>query len=143
MKKKSNLYAVGTRVAHIIDMEEGYTSEGPCEPAYGVITALTTDDRLVVKWDGDYYQSHNSAPISLDEIALEADAKSEFTRLEEEFSKISDALAAKLEAAGKLVVEAAKLAKKHGLELNEMYDTYQPLYDAMDKAGWNTSSFNC
>ena len=67
MKKKSNLYAVGFRVAYVGDMEEGYGSEGPCEPYYGVITALTTDDRLVVLWDDEYYQAHNQAPVSVDE----------------------------------------------------------------------------
>jgi hypothetical protein len=143
MKQKASLYTVGSRVAHIVDMEEEYGSEGPSEPYYGEVIALTTDDKLVVKWDSDYHQSYHSGPIPLDEVALEKDAKVEYTRLEEEFNEISDALAEKMKKAGKIIVEAAKLAKQNGLELREMYDAYRPLYNAMDQAGWNTSSFNC
>jgi len=143
MKQKASLYTVGSRVAHIVDMEEEYGSEGPSEPYYGEVIALTTDDKLVVKWDSDYHQSYHSGPIPLDEVALEKDAKVEYTRLEEEFNEIVDALTTKMEEAGKFIKEAAKLAKEHGFELNEMSDVYYPLYNAMDKAGWNTSSFSC
>lgn len=143
MKKKSYLYQVGTRVAYVADLDEDFGSEGPSEPHYGVITTLVKDDQVVVEWDDEYHRSHYSALVSANDLLPEEEAKADFSRLEKEFSEIVDHLREKMVAAAKLINEAGKFAKKHELNLSEMYDVYDPLYTAMDNAGWNTSSFGC
>jgi hypothetical protein len=139
------LYTVGTRVGYVLDMEEECDSGGPREPYYGVVSALTIDEptKLVITWDESYAQQYYPPLVDLEDVLPEEDVKEKYTRLEEEFNEIVDALTTKMEEAGKFIKEAAKLAKEHGFELNEMSDVYYPLYNAMDKAGWNTSSFSC
>jgi len=70
--------------------------------------------------------------------------------LEDEFKAVQDEINGKLQEAAKLIKEAASLAEAHGKDLRS-FDTYGEDYlfdqglleDAMEEAGWNTSSWHC
>jgi len=72
------------------------------------------------------------------------------TDLEEEFKLLVQRVDAKLELAASLILEAADLAKSqekelisgYGYESHSDFNT-RVLENAMDKAGWSTSSWYC
>jgi hypothetical protein len=63
--------------------------------------------------------------------------------LEKEWAETEKLVKVKMEKAAALIKGAIKIAKKHNLELNELYDGVKPLLDAMEEAGWQTSSLMC
>lgn len=81
--------------------------------------------------------------IRLSHLLPAAELAAKESKLEVEFKKTSKEIRSKLKEAAKIIGEAQKLAKKQGHNLSDMYDAYGPLYNAMDNAGWRTSSFGC
>jgi hypothetical protein len=96
-----------------------------------------------VKWIEGEYVGH------LDEDEMEVDLKllvlqSDKASIEQEFKNVSKEIKEKMKEAGKLVKEANALAKKASLgPLANLYDASSPLVDAMDNAGWRSSSWGC
>lgn len=143
--KKSDL-VIGTRVARKLDSDvtgqDLYLDPGAIA-AEPVKDPLTGDLKVYVKWDATYLNPSPSE-VLVSDIDLEEKVQAKATKLEEEFAAYEKQVVAKMKEAGKLIREANKLAKKAGLDgLNDMYEATGPLYDAMDDAGWRTSSFNC
>jgi len=68
--------------------------------------------------------------------------------IEEEFKLLQDQVNDKIRAAAQLVREANELADTHGKNLQSV-DDYDAIFDvgplenAMEEAGWNTSSWYC
>jgi hypothetical protein len=76
--------------------------------------------------------------------------------LDKDFKRVEKQVRAKMEAAAALIKEAKDMADANGIagETNEdsgesglaswdFYDAVRPLRDAMDYAGWRTSSWGC
>lgn len=76
-------------------------------------------------------------------IDSEKQVKALYSKLEKEFKAMEKEATKKIKEAAQSLLEANKLANKFNVNLNDMYDAIRPLLSAMDKAGWNTSSFNC
>lgn len=99
--------------------------------------ALSVPDLVAVEWsDGSLTKAHVDTLLTERDMALEL-----------EFEAIN----AKIAEAARLLSEAAKSATMHGKELNDYnYDTddrYFPaiddLMEAIDDAGWRSSSLSC
>lgn len=142
--KKTDL-TIGTRVAYKLDSDE--TGQDLYLTAGAVDSEPTKngDGKLVVsvKWD-DSWRNPNPELVLVSDLALEKDVKKQASALEKEFRSYEKLVEAKLKEAAKLIKEADKLAKKAGVEgLHQMYESTYPLENAMDAAGWNTSSWSC
>lgn len=147
MKKKDAV--VGARVAEKLERYEECGND--CE---GTIVSERTPGEagpgnVMVEWDlYDYQKQAKEKPVAyahpLKNLLPAKEAKLHFDKLEAEFKAYEKEVLVKMKEAGKLIREANKLAKKAGVEnLNDMYDATYPLYNAMDAAGWRTSSFGC
>ena len=145
MKKKD--LVLGARVVPLNNIKN-YNPQDPYIDVGSIITepvknALTGNLKVYVQWD---FGATPTDP-SEEEVAsleLESVAKSKLSKLVAEFKLYEKAVLAKMKEAGKLIREADKLAKKAGVEfLYDMYDSTYPLFNAMDAAGWRTSSLGC
>lgn len=112
------------------------------DPDYGVVSDLLANGQVMVKWD-DAWRNSNNHPVDVATLALESVLKEKLSKLEEEYLEIEKEIRVKMKAAALNIKEANKLAKKTGHSLEEMYDVVDPLINAMDAAGWRTSSFGC
>ena len=149
---KKKVLAVGDRVG--VATSEYYDSYGDNattgklrydpdnSPDYGEIVSILADDKVMVKWDSDWMNEHNK-PVDVSTLLPEADIKTLLTKLEQEFNDVEKQIKEKLKEASKAVKEAQKLAKKTGRDLADMYDAVYPLRNAMDSAGWHSSSWGC
>lgn len=146
-------FAVGDRVGHAVyDVEDRYgeskvvkgirVSEYGEAPDYGTVTDILSSGKVVVKWDSEW-KNRRAAFTDPSELMLESDIKTEYSRLDKEFDEVKKQVKAKMKEAGKIIADAHKLAQTTGNNLQELYDAIQPLEDAMDKAGWHTSSWGC
>jgi hypothetical protein len=100
---------------------------------------------VIVEWEtGELTKVALSALLSeMDGLAENERILHEAERLEREFAEVEEQVTSKLNEAAKLVSEAAVLATKKGLDLQEMYDAVNSLERAMENAGWRTSSWRC
>jgi hypothetical protein len=153
MKKKTE-FKVGDRVGLNVSMKyRDHYDDNPQkttlvvsedeDPCYGKITSLN-EGKAEVEWDEenntlDYLEDK----IDVKDLLPEKDMKEKYSQLEKDFKQLEKDIKAKLKEAAKLIKEAQKLADKQGQTVADMYDAYSPLYDAMDAAGWRTSSFGC
>lgn len=135
-----------TRVAKIFEKLNIHqdTTEFGVTVADSVPDPLTGKERVYVKWDHNSYYNPNPQEVFADELILETVAQDELSKLEEEFRAFEVQINAKVEAAAALINEANDLAVQSGQSgLYDMWESYRPLYAAMDNAGWNTSGFSC
>jgi len=109
-----------------------------------VSTHPSLGEVVVVEWYDNNIQKITTRSLlteyeadQFDEKTLAAEAK-----LEEEWNAVEDQVRGKVNAAAKLISEAAKIATDSGHNLSEM-DCTGNLEDAMDEGGWNTSSWSC
>lgn len=111
----------------------------------GTVTDVTMAGKYLIKWDDTWYNTTNSGTKLWEESALMPSAEViEITsKLEEEFNALEAEVKLKVKEASKIIKEASDLAKTKGYELVDLYNATGPLYNAMDDAGWQTSSFNC
>jgi molecular chaperone DnaK (HSP70) len=77
-----------------------------------------------------------------DGLAENKRLQDEKERLEKEFEEVEKLCSANLRDAAKLINDAAKMAAKQGVSVQDMDGVYD-LERAMDNAGWNTSSWSC
>lgn len=115
------------------DDHDDYTMQGE------VTAREASEGKVFVLWE------ESEADWDPDE-EMEVDIKlltlqSALPQIELEYKELMAELSAKMKTASALIIEAAKLASKHGYVLADTagYD----LYPAMNKAGWRTSSFGC
>lgn len=94
------------------------------------------DGMLLVEWRGGRIEK-----LMANRLMGEEEATQLCESLEEEFDKVEEAVSKKLAKAAALVREANALAEGSGLDLYEMNDG--GLLDAMENAGWRTSSMSC
>jgi hypothetical protein len=138
---------VGIATSDYDDYDEG-TKPGKLRydphssPDYGVVSDLLTNGQVMVKWD-DEWKNKNNHPVDVSSLALESVLKEKLSSLEEEFLEIEKEIKIKMKEASVKIKEASKLAKKTGHSLEEMYDAVSPLVNAMDAAGWRSSSWGC
>lgn len=155
--KKELIFKVGDCIAASLDTNGDLSKQLVYNPdydlEYGKVIAVLPNNKLLIKWDTNYHNqvkyengSETYEPIVMTStgIFLADEAKKKFSVLEKEYKAIEDQIKDKLKGAADLLKSANKLAISANIEnLANMYDAIQPLYDAMDKCGWNTSSFNC
>lgn len=108
----------------------------------GVVLSVDNKGRVFVKWDGPY-RTPNPSYHMPSELILEAKADQILSKLEDEYEVWAAPIRKKIEKAAKLLLEANEMAGEQGRELVEMENLNSALIDAMDKAGWQTSSFGC
>ncbi len=122
-----------------------YASGTAAPLSKGTIVGPLNNDHVIVEWAHGEFER-----IKLDKLLSETDGITENQRLldesrqlESDFRSVQSECRTKLAEAAKLIDEAAKLADKHGHYLLEMDDAVDPLEQALDAAGWNTSSWHC
>ncbi len=116
-------------------------SEYDEEPYYGTVTDILADGRIMVKWDDKYLDSSKS--VSPNKLMFESDLRSKYSELEQAFHKVESEVAEKMKEASQIILDAQKIAKAAGLDLQELHGATSFLENAMDSAGWQTSSWHC
>ncbi len=108
----------------------------------GEVTDISAKGKITVKWDGSYGRTET---LEAKDLMTEEAGKARYSELEAEFSVIEKQVAEKVKEIAVAIREADALSRKVGKPLAQMgYEIiYRNLYDAMDDAGWNTSSFGC
>ena len=153
---------VGQRVGTFFDKNScfsakpRYDSTYGEDPVFGKITEVLTGGKVRVQFDREYLNeavhdtktgkliSRQPALVEAKLFLPEEEVKAKFSILEKEYDLVAKQVRDKLKIAAQAIREAQKLAKKElGTNLSEMYVAYDPLYNAMDAAGWRTSSFGC
>lgn len=141
-----NKFEKDTRVMKVFKKENWRHEQERCgiTIADPRVDPVTGEEKVYVQWDLDRYKQPNPEEIVTQNLLLEADGKSKIAKLENEWNNAEVEVKEKLKAAAELISGAAKIADNVGCDsLLDMYDAIRPLYNAMDRAGWNTSSFGC
>lgn len=126
----------GKLVKYRHDDYDDYTLEGE------VLDKEASAGKVFVKWN----EGSGNADIDYDK-PYEIDVKlltlfSDRSEIEKEFKELNKVLKAKMKEASAIIKEAGKLAREKGYSLANL-GASSDLYDAMDSAGWQTSSFGC
>jgi len=111
----------------------------------GKIVGPLNGSLAIVEWEGGHISKVDIKNL-LAEVAGIAEnqrLQDEKDRLEREFATVEVAVKDKLADAAKLVNEAAAIANKGNVDIQDMYDATRDLERAMENAGWNTSSWHC
>ena len=100
---------------------------------------------VVVEWDGGQINKPQLHNLLSEADGLKENARllEEQERLEREFEQVQSECASKLQQAARLVREASTLARSKGQDLQEMSEATYDLENAMESAGWRTSSWHC
>lgn len=115
--------------------------------ARGKIVGPANENNLaIVEWDNGSITKKDIKHLlnEADGLAENKRLQDEKDRLEHEFEITKEAIAEKLAAAAKLINEAANIAANKDVSiLDSMYEETRELEDAMENAGWRTSSWHC
>jgi hypothetical protein len=139
-------FEIGTRVVRKDIKYSDY--DGP-QVQRGVIATESTIDplhkteRAYVKWDHTPYNKPNPQELSVENLILESEGDKIADKMEAEFQKLNEEVSAKMAEAARLIDEASSLAEDSGRELHMMHEAMSPFLQAMDDAGWRTSSLSC
>ena len=130
---------------------------------HGEVVEALPDGKIKVKWNADYnnnpiykkgsrsiwrnnsdIERYEPALLSVEEVSYlvspeEVDGK--LSELEKEYKKLEEIIISKLQLAAALINDASGLAGD--IDLSSMYNATRPLLNALDEAGWHTSSLNC
>lgn len=121
----------------------------------GVFLALVNPTIAAIKLqNGRLEQVPVASLISVDKaVTEEKKIHEEQLRLEQQYAPIYEEIAVKMRAAADALREAGKLAKQvrgtdswnrgAPVHLTELHEECRPFLDAMDAAGWSTSSLTC
>lgn len=151
MKKKTYTFQVGDRVGEFTSKyyEDDYSDAETVplmyipdnSPEFGKVTEVLGEGNIRVKWDSKWKKE---SVVQANTMAPESVVKERLSVLEEEFTVVEKEVSAKLKEVAKGLREANQLTKKKlGRNLYQLSMGYGPLYDAMNSAGWRTSSFGC
>lgn len=154
MTKKKKTFKVGDRIGRVFTEEKDWYGSPTSrvekivynedvDPDYGLITDILSNGKVMVKWDNEYLNKEEQKAVDPEHLDLEENVQKLYSKLEVEFNMVEKQVKEKLREASKLILDAQKLAKKTGHKVAEMYDAVSPLENAMDAAGWRTSSWNC
>lgn len=111
------------------------------KPSYGIITDILSDGRVMVQWDDR--MARKSTPIDPQNLISELEMQKKYSELELAFHKVERDVRDKMTEASQLILDAQKIAKMAGFDLQELSDATSLLENAMDEAGWQTSSWHC
>lgn len=100
---------------------------------------------VIVEWDIGRITKHQIQTLLLEADGLNENQRllGEADRLEKEFALVEQECGDKLRLAAELISEAAKLAEAKGQYLQDMCESVGTLENAMERAGWCTSSLHC
>jgi len=105
---------------------------------------ISGEEKVYVKWDRDRYNHPNPEEKLTKELMPEVDGVVKLADLQAEWNEAEAKIKEKLIEAAALIREASVIGTSVGSgSLLDMYHAIDPLYSAMDSAGWNTSSFGC
>lgn len=92
------------------------------------------------RWGGSHVEIKR---IPIENLMSLADAQVKKSELETDFNEVEAAVSVKLNEAAKLIKEASETAGEKDLSLPELSSATSALMDALDSAGWATSSLSC
>ena len=133
----------GTRVGQFIEGDHRYVDYG---------TVKSNDPKkpnnVMVEFDQSAYSISAKMPpeiksISIKYLEFEVDAKRMSSELEKEFQEIEKIIEVKMSMVSSLIKEAELIAQSKGFVLQDCYSGTRPLMDALESAGWRTSSLGC
>jgi hypothetical protein len=130
-------FKIGDRVGLVSDVVR---SKDP-HPYCGTVDDLTSKGFVVIKWDNEWHSRKYSSPLHADLLDHEEELKKLSSSLEEEFKKVSGEVGKLIKQSAELIDQAAKLAGDK--KLSYYKDAVEPLLNAMEDAGWSSSSLYC
>ncbi len=141
-----NKFALGDRVAENVT-KDNRNFEGLCEYKVGAIKADKVHgkpDHYIVQWDPRWKGDKSAIEeVHSNLLISEAEADVKAAALETEFTALEKMVKDKLNIAAKALDEATKLAAAAGFSLSDLHEANSNLMNAMDNAGWRTSSLHC
>lgn len=138
LEEKVSGFESGARVSTKPSLDGDGTAGG--RPGTVIGPVPKSPGMVMVEWD---YPAGEITKVSVTTLMTEAEAEAAKAKLEDDFEALQDQLRDKLQQAADLINEAQKEAQAHGHSLVDMYDATSPLMDALDEAGWRTSSLGC
>jgi hypothetical protein len=111
----------------------------------GKVVGFGASEIVLVEWPGGTISKASMRNLLTEQEADIKEAKllAKEAELNREFNEASKQIKDKLTTASNLIIEASKLAAKNHTDLQSMYDECRPLMQALDNAGWSTSSMSC
>ena len=134
-------FAVNDRVGTVADGKLRYYEHGD-GPYYGSITDILSDGRVMVRWDNKW-MNDRSKPVNPQDLVAESEMQERYSELERAFRKLEVDVRDKMTEASKLILDAKKIAKTAGFSLRDLSEATSILEEAIDTAGWQTSSWHC
>jgi hypothetical protein len=126
-----NAFKVGDRVANLVSSHDTNVT-------YGKVIMVEAPNSYLVEWD-----NKSITRFKATNLMLESEAKVLKDKLSAEFAAIENSILSKIKESTAALKEAIHLARAKNISISEMYDINSELMDAMDEAGWNTSSYRC
>lgn len=112
----------------------------------GKVASPLNGSIVIIEWDDGTLSKHELRFLfnEANGIAENKRLEDEQSRLEREFEEAKTSIEEKLNAAAKLIDEAAAIANSKDVSmLDDMYVETRALERAMENAGWRTSSWHC
>jgi uncharacterized protein YwqG len=130
----SDEYDGGGIVKFYFDEYDDYTLTGV------VMDKDASPNHVWVKWDESDFSEYDEEEVEVELLTLASERNS----IEADFKAATKEVKQKMKDAAKLIKEANSIAlDAHAKSLADMYDAVSPLIDAMDNAGWRSSSWGC
>lgn len=110
----------------------------------GKIGGPLANSLVIVEWDNGHISKVDIKHLLSEVVGLAENQRmvDEAERLEREFAQLESEVSSKISEAAKLIREAAALASSKNRDLQDMDSAYE-LENAMEAAGWRTSSWHC
>lgn len=130
-----NNFKVGDRIGTIPTKCDW---EGVANARFGVVAGTSQEGKILVKLDG-WSSQYEYDPKDID---FENNIKPKSLAIEEEFKNLQKEIREKIQVAGDMLKQSAKLAEDNGYSLRHIEALY-PLLNVMNDLGWETSSLQC
>lgn len=108
-------------------------------PCYGKIIGLVDQERVNIKWDD--YSPITQTCLYHSELLSEKELRSVRSTMEKEWDKKLSSFQKQMASITTEIVNASKLVKN--IPDAKLYDVVHSIYSALDRCGWNSSSFQC
>lgn len=106
-----------------------------------VLDKTAKSGKVWIAWDEcDHRGEGEEEEVSIEILTLESD----LPEIEKDYKEVAKLIKENMKEAARLIRDSNKLAQKaHAGSLESMYDAVRPLINAMDEAGWRSSSWGC
>lgn len=143
--KNSTTFKVGDRVGVMFDdydnrivlpHEKHYAIAIAC---YGTVSSLVDTERVIIKWD--YAAPISQTCLYCNELQTEKALQQQRSTMEKEWNATLKEVNQKISSIAQDITNVSKLTKN--IPEERLYEAVHSIYYALDRCGWQASSFQC